>query len=153
MMIISILNYFFKFQIFFKYYLSVIFFLNIYIFYIFIINKIIKFKKNITDVNNIDNIDDIISYDNKYCQMFKKIIKILNNPIIFEYQLTQSDKIDINTNKYIKYYKELNKINKYNEKYIKSHKYLDKIKKILSRKNKYNITNIDIITKLLYINF
>jgi len=152
-MIISILNYFSKFQIFFRYYLLVIFIINLYIFYIFTIGKIIKLKeKNITDKDN--NIDEPIGYkDNKYYHMLKKIKKITNNPIIFEYQLTQSNKIDINSNKYVKYYKELNNINKHSEQYIKSHNYLNKIKKILSYKNKYNISDIDIITKLLYINF
>jgi hypothetical protein len=152
-MIISILNYFFKFQIFFRYYLLVIFFINLYIFYVFTINQIIKLKKNIINVdNNIDNNNNVYD-DNKYCHMLKKIKKIINNPIIFEYQLIQSDKIDINSNKYIKYHKELNNINKNNEQFIKSQEYLNKIKKILSSENKYNISDIDIITKLLYINF
>ena len=152
-MIILFLNYFFKFQIFFRCYLSVIFFINLYIFYIFTINNIMKLKnKSITDGDN--NEDDIIgSNDNKYYQMLKKIKKITNNPIIFEYQLTQTNKIDINTNKYITYHRELNNINKHNDQYIKSHKYLNKIKNILSHKNKNNTSDIDIITKLLYINF
>ena len=162
-MIITILNYFFKFQIFFRYYLSVIFFINLYIFYIFIIDKLINLKKNINnngieDGKNINNDGgirdvDVDVDDNKYCQMFKKIKKITNNPIIFEYQITQSDKIDITSNKYIKYSKELDKINKHKYQYIKSHKYLKKIKKILLHKNKFNISDIDIIIKLMYINF
>lgn len=151
-----ILNFFLKYQIFFRCYLAIIFFLNLYIFYTFIINQIIKSiiignNKNIIkkyDMNETTFIDD------KYFHMLKKIKKITNNPIIYEYQLTQIHKIDINSNKYIQYHKELNKINKHNEQYIKSHKYFIKIlltNNFIIQKNKD--INIDILAKLLCINF
>lgn len=150
----SMLDYFFEYKIFFRYYLTLLFFFNLYVFYNFIINKQIKFKiennKNTICEQNTNNKSFM---DKKYYQMLKKINKIINNPIIFEYQITQSLKIDTNTNKYIKYHKDLNIINKHNDQYIKSYKYLNKINKTISIKNKDNIGNIDILTKLLYINF
>jgi ADP-dependent phosphofructokinase/glucokinase len=149
----SIFYYFFKYQIFFRYYLILLFFFNLYICYNFIINQQIKLKKNNKNTICEQNTNYKFYMDKKYYQMLKKINKIINNPIIFEYQIIQSLKIDENTNKYIKYHEDLNIINKHNDQYIKSYKYLNKIYKSLSIKNKDNIGNIDILTKLLYINF
>lgn len=130
----------------FKIYLTLIFFLNIYI--------CVKFALPILNKNNLTNI--MHNEDNNYSEylmMFKKLIKITNNPIIFEYQLEQSKKIDEECEKYIKYKKVISNmtndtINNYNN-YNNLKKYYMKIQKILSRYNK----NDDTLIKLLYINF
>lgn len=133
-----------KYNFIFRYYLVVIFFLNLTILYKIFKSKLIK---NI-QLNKSHNINK------KYCSIFKKISKIINNPIIFEYQMVQLKKINNNSEKYIKYSSELNKINLLN-KNTKLYKYFVKIKKLLSKKyiNNNDDEIIDILTKLIYVNF
>ena len=141
----TIFDYILKYNLIFRFYLIIIFFFNILIFYYFGI-KIFFPKEKI----NIDLLHDKVDYDLKYSSMLKKIINIIKNPIIFEYQLKQSEKININSDKFINYYKYLNNIE--NDKLIKSLKYYKKIN-ILMKSQFNNKEKINIITKLLCINF
>ena len=101
-----------------------------------------------------DNSNSDYDIDLNLSKILKKIIKIINNPIILEYQLVQIIKIDIKSKKYIKYHKILDKINNSPLKFIKSHKYIKKINNILSKNNDTDyIKNTDILTKLICINF
>lgn len=83
--------------------------------------------------------------------MFKKLVKISKNPIIFEYQLEQINKFLPDTNKYIKYQKYIQYINNFDNKNNSVYKYYKKIKQTLI-KNK--LSDVDeIIIKLLCVNF
>lgn len=143
-----IINYLLKYNWIFKYYLCLIFFLNIFIFYFFFIRDFFKSNK----VNELDGSvnDDILNL--KYSIIFKKIIKIINNPIIFEYQLKQLKKINVKSDKYIQYQLDLNKITKFDLN-IKSKIYYTKIKDLLSTNTNNNNNIDDILIKLMCINF
>lgn len=79
-----------KYNLIFKYYLCIILFFNFYIFY------------NIFYNNEIDsNFEFVEKKDNNF-NYLKKLLKILNNPIIAEYQLEQIKKINEDSNKYLK---------------------------------------------------
>jgi hypothetical protein len=138
-----IFDYILKYNLIFRFYFIIIFIFNILIFYYFGIK--IFFPKE-----NINLLQDKIDNDLKYSLMLKKIIDIIKNPIIFEYQLKQSEKININSDKFINYYKYLNNIE--NDKLINSLKYYKKINILMTQKFK-NKEKINIITKLLCINF
>ena len=138
----DIINFFLKYNYIFKYYLCIILFFNLMMFYNFTF-KILKKNK----INNKLNLTNNINLSS----MFKKLTKISNNPIIFEYQLEQINKIDYNSKKFIQY--KNNFINIYEEKNFLIYKYYKKIKNKLINK-KYNMKDIDdIIIKLLCINF
>lgn len=138
----DIINFFLKYNFIFKYYLCIILFFNLMMFYNFTF-KILKKNK----INNKLNLTNNINLSS----MFKKLTKISNNPIIFEYQLEQINKIDYNSKKFIQY--KNNFINIYEEKNFLIYKYYKKIKNKLINK-KYNMKDIDdIIIKLLCINF
>ena len=131
-------NYLLKYNWIFRYYLLIIFFLNLVLFYIF----------GIKLINNVDLLSDNV--DLKLYLMLKKIIKIINNPIIFDYQIKQSEKINITSDKYIQYDKLLNHIQ--NNKSIKLQIYYKKAKKLLPCYYNHNEKK-DILVKLLCINF
>jgi len=94
---------------------------------------------------------DIVDIDTKYNTIFKKLIKISKNPIIFEYQLEQINKILPNTDKYIKYQRYICNINKSKKKNISVYKNYIKITKILLKIKILNVN--EIIIKLIWINF
>lgn len=123
----------------FKYYMVLLLVFNLSIFYNFV-----YFLNNENKTTNNEN-KPIINL--KY--MFKKIIKITKNPIIFEYQLKQINKITINSNKYVKYENIIQNVKNMDEKTI--NKYYKKIKQILSERKLTNIN--EIIIKLLCVNF
>lgn len=129
-----IVNFLLKYNWIFRYYLLIIFFINLIVFYFFV-NKQINKK-------------DLMS--NNFDLNLKKIIKIINNPIIFDYQINQSQKIDITSDKYIKYSKYLYDIQ--NNKLTKSYLYYKKANKKLSYYYSDSKKN-DILIKLLCINF
>lgn len=147
----DIINFFLKYNFIFKYYLCFILFFNLMMFYNFTF-KILKKNK----INNKLNLTNNINLSS----MFKKLTKISNNPIIFEYQLEQINKIDSNSKKFIQYknnfiniYEEKKNDNIKKEKNFLIYKYYKKIKNKLINK-KYNMKDIDdIIIKLLCINF
>jgi hypothetical protein len=87
----------------------------------------------------------------KYNLMFKKLIKISKNPIIFEYQLEQINIINPISNKIIQYKNDIQNIYNLKNKKNSTYKNYKKIKKTLLEKKLINID--DIIIKLLYINF
>jgi hypothetical protein len=116
-----------------------------------------KFNTNIKNIDHDINLNHDDNIDLKYHSMFKKLVKISKNPIIFEYQLEQIEKLKHNLNKYNQYnqykkdFKDICDIN--NKKFIYSRKYYQYLKKILIKK-KYNHKNINnILIKLLCINF
>lgn len=125
----------------FKYYLLSILLFNLSIIY----NFIFRIPTKINSINFLnDNVED------KYIFMFKKIIKIAKNPIIFEYQLKQIKTANINDNKYNQYKKYLKKVkNKQNNLY-KQYKIL---KKIFYKKNVSHTEFDEILIKLLCVNF
>lgn len=130
----------------FKYYLTILLMFNIFMFcnFVFLIPKGKNTKCEIT-LN--DNNETITKYD----FMFKKLVKISKNPIIFEYQLEQINKFLPNTNKYIKYQKHIQDINNLDNKNNSVYKHYKKIKQTLI---KNNLSNVDeIIIKLLCVNF
>lgn len=130
----------------FKYYLWFLLIFNIFMFYNFVF--LIPKTKN-TDCEIV--FDDDGKTIEKYDFMFKKLVKISKNPIIFEYQLKQIDKFLPNTNKYIKYQKYVQHINKLDNSNNSVCKYYKNIKQTLI-KNK--LSNVDeIIIKLLCVNF
>ena len=137
-------NYLLKYNWIFRYYLLIIFFLNLVLFYIFGIKRLFVTKL----INNVDLLSDNV--DLKLYLMLKKIIKIINNPIIFDYQIKQSEKINITSDKYIQYDKLLNHIQ--NNKSIKLQIYYKKAKKLLPCYYNHNEKK-DILVKLLCINF
>ncbi len=152
---IFLLDFLFIYNWIFKIYLILIFSVNIYIcikFTLPILNKnnLIKIAYNLDNSNDID-----YNYD-EYLQIFKKLIKITNNPIIFEYQLEQSKKIDKRCDKYIKHKKFITNIKNIINHTINDYEDYDdlkndfiRIQKILSIYNK----NDDMLIKLLCINF
>ena len=142
-----LINYIIKYNCIFRYYLLIVFFFNLIIFYFFGIKRFYANKK----INYENKLLDDNDYDLKYSLMLKKIIKIINNPIIFEYQLKQSQKININSDKFIEHQKYLYYIE--NNKFIKSQKYYKRLKKMMTPYNKNNDEKIFILTKLLCINF
>ncbi len=125
-------------------YLFIILLFNIFMFYNFayIIPNANRKKTNIYYNND-------ISF--KYNLMFKKLIKISKNPIIFEYQLEQINKINPISNKIIQYKNYIQNIYNLKNKKNSTYKNYKKIKKTLLEKKLKNID--DIIIKLLYINF
>lgn len=139
---IFLLDFLFVYNWIFKMYLILILLFNIYIFIKFALPMLNKNELNKIAYNNDKNNDE-------YLLMFKKLIKITNNPIIFEYQLEQSKKIDKVCDKYIKYKKLINDITDNNINCNDLKKYYIKILKILSRCGK----NDDMLIKLLCINF
>lgn len=155
-----IFNYLLKYNWIFRYYLLILFFFNLILFYIFAIkrffnNEQVDNTKQIDtkqiDTKQIDTKQIDTDLDLKYCLMFKKIINIINNPIIFDYQLEQSQKINIISDKYIQYHKYLLEIHNY--KFTKSYIYYKKAKKKLSIYYKSDIEKNNILTKLFCINF
>lgn len=122
-----------KYNIIFKYYLYVILLLNFFIFY-YIIYKLLIKKINIKTNSE-------VKYD-----YLRKLLKTLKNPIILEYQLEQTQKINEKTQKYL-YFKKLLSIKLKNDIHYKF------IKKKLFEYNVKNAKIDDIIIKLLYINF
>jgi hypothetical protein len=154
--IMIIINNLLNYSIYFKYYLSIILFLNLILFLNFVFIKIYKniaFNSfNISEIETETNKYNI-NFDIQYCFKFKKIKKIINNPIIFEYQIKQSNIINKNSNKYIEYKKDLKIIYSKNNKLLNSYLYYKNIKKILliNGYNKKNINNI--LIKLFCINF
>lgn len=121
----------------FKYYLSLLLIFNIFMFYNFV--YIIP-KTNKTNITN-----------NECIFMFKKLIKISKNPIIFEYQLEQINKIIPDTTKYIKYQKYIQNMNNLDNSNNLTYKYYSKIKQTLIKNKLLNVD--EIIIKLLCINF
>lgn len=96
----------------------------------------------------VPNANNNMNKNMNYNLMFKKLIKISNNPIIFEYQLEQINKI--NNIRNIQYKNDIQYICNFSNK-KKTYKNYKKIKKILLEKN---LTDIDeTIIKLLHINF
>ena len=152
-----IINYLFRYNWIFRYYLLIIFFFNLVLFYIFAIERFFRNKTEHKKDLFLDNIDS----DIKYCFSLEKIIKIIKNPIIFDYQILQIHSIDTNSDKYIQYYEYLLYIQ--NNKQTKSYVYYKKAKKLLSNyyaktktktKTKTNTNEKNIIlAKLLCINF
>lgn len=121
----------------FKCYLSFLLIFNIFMFYNFVY---------IIPETNITN--------NECIFMFKKLIKISKNPIIFEYQLEQINKIIPDTTKYIKYQKyiqNMNNLDNSNNSNNSTYKYYSKIKQTLIKNKLLNVD--EIIIKLLCINF
>ena len=145
----TIVDYIFKYNFIFRIYLIFIFFFNLLIFYFFGIRKIHVNQK----INNINLLSD--NKDLKYSLILKKILSVINNPIIFEYQLNQSNKINVTSNKFIEKYDSVNYIKNNLTKLSKSKKYYDKIHKLLSHNYPEYSDNkkIVILTKLLCINF
>lgn len=146
------INFFLTHNWIFKCYLLLLLIFNVFMFYnfLFVSSNIIKNKKIYAN-NDIIDIIDIIDIDTKYNTIFKKLIKISKNPIIFEYQLEQINKILSNTDKYIKCQMDIYNINNLEKKNISVYKNYQKIKKILLRRK---LSNIDeIIIKLICINF
>lgn len=141
----DIINFFLINNFFFKFYLCMILLLNTFVFYKFIFEIFYNNKMNNKN-NNIENLDE-----KKYCLMYKKLVKISKNPIIFEYQLEQIKKISINSIKFIEYKDYIKTINvNKNLLLLKYHKQIDKI--LIDKK--YEKKNInDIIIKLFCINF
>lgn len=139
---IFLLDFLFVYNWIFKMYLILILLFNIYIFIKFALPMLNKNELNKIAYNNDKNNDE-------YLLMFKKLIKITNNPIIFEYQLEQSKKIDKVCDKYIKYKKLINDITDNNINCNDLKKYYIKMQKILTKYNK----NDDTLIKLLCINF
>ena len=130
----------------FKYYLSFLLIFNIFLFYNFIF-LIPKSKNKNYEISFNNNNETITKYD----FLFKKLVKISKNPIIFEYQLEQINKFLPDTNNYIKYHKYIQDINNKKNKKYSAYKYYKKIKQTLI-KNK--LSNVDeIIIKLLCVNF
>lgn len=129
----------------FQCYMCVILLFNLGIFYFYVgeINK----KINISNNNKSKEIGTNYKY------MFKKIIKISKNPIIFSHQLKQINKISTNNTKY-----EQNIIFLKNffqsDSTFKYYKKIKKIKKIL-RKNNFDSEHdfMDVIARLMCINF
>lgn len=139
-----IIDYLIKYHFIFRIYMFILMLFNLMIFYFFCLKKIYKN----------DSVLDNIDYDLKYFILFKKILNIINNPIIFEYQLKHSHKIDSNSDKFIEYYKFLNYVqNKNFTKITKSKKYYRKIIKLLQPHYSNKNEKIIILTKLLCINF
>jgi len=120
---------------------------NLIIFYFFGYTFFFKTRK----INNNNLPLDTIDYNLKYSIFFKKILKIINNPIIFEYQLKQLEKINSNSNKFIEHTKFLNDIK--NNKNLKTKKYYKKIINSLHQITSDENKKINILTKLLCINF
>ena len=129
-----LINFFLNNNLIFKYYFILLLLFNIFIF----CNLVFR----------VSNFNNNINIDVKYNLIFKKLIKISKNPIIFDYQLKQMDKIDYKSNKYIQCKKYINNIN---NKKISIYENYKKIIKILAKKKLSNIN--DILIKLLYINF
>jgi hypothetical protein len=144
----SIINYIFKYNLIFKIYLVFIFFFNLLIFYFFGIKKYFINQEKNKDINSITE-----NFDLEYSLIFKKILKILNNPIIFEYQIKQSNKIDTTSHKFIESYKCVYHIVNNLTKFYKSKKYYIKINKLLSYDYPNDHEKIIILTKLICINF
>ena len=138
-----------------KYYLCILLFFNTLILLNFILrisNTKILINNNCNDLNSLNNSDNNI--DLKYCLMFKKLIKITKNPIIFEYQLEHIKNPNKDLYKYNKYKKVISNISDIsNKKFTQTKKYYKNLKKILLKK-KYNKKNINnILIKLICINF
>lgn len=130
----------------FKYYLMMLLMFNIMMFYIFAF-LIPETKRSNPQIVFGDDSKTIFEYN----FMFKKLIKISKNPIIFEYQLEQINKFLPDTNKYLKHKKYIQNINNSNNSNNSVYKYYNKIKQTLI-KNK--LSNVDeIIIKLLCVNF
>jgi hypothetical protein len=133
----------------FKYYLMMLLIFNIMMFYNFAF--LIHETKRSNPQTVFENESKTIF---EYNVMFKKLVKISKNPIIFEYQLEQINKFFPDTNKYIKHKKYIQNINNYNNSNNSNnsvYKYYNKIKQTLI-KNK--LSNVDeIIIKLLCVNF
>ena len=130
----------------FKYYLMMILIFNIMMFYNFAF-LIPKTKRSNPQIVFEDDRKTIFEYN----VMFKKLVKISKNPIIFEHQLEQINKFFPDTNKYLKHKKYIQNINGSNNSNNSVYKYYNKIKQTLI-KNK--LSNVDkIIIKLLCVNF
>lgn len=133
------IDYIYKYNFIFRIYMLIIFFFNLLIFYFFSIKKNINFSLENKDL------------DFKNTLIFKKIFSIINNPIIFEYQLNQIQQINSNSKKFIECKKFINYVK--NNDFPKSNKYYKKINKLLSSNYKNNSEKITILTKLICINF
>jgi len=130
----------------FKYYLMMILIFNIMMFYNFAF-LIPKTKRSNPQIVFEDDRKTIFEYN----VMFKKLVKISKNPIIFEHQLEQINKFFPDTKKYLKHKKYIQNINNSNNSNNSVYKYYNKIKQTLI-KNK--LSNVDkIIIKLLCVNF
>jgi hypothetical protein len=140
----NFINFFYNHNWIFKCYLITILLFNIFMFYYFVYIIPNPNKKN----SNIYTKNDI---NFKYNLMFKKLIKISKNPIIFEYQLEQINIINPISNKIIQYKNDIQNIYNLKNKKNSTYKNYKKIKKTLLEKKLINID--DIIIKLLYINF
>ena len=140
----NFINFFYNHNWIFKCYLITILLFNIFMFYYFVYIIPNPNKKN----SNIYTKNDI---NFKYNLMFKKLIKISKNPIIFEYQLEQINIINPISNKIIQYKNDIQNIYNLKNKKNSTYKNYKKIKKTLLEKKLKNID--DIIIKLLYINF
>jgi hypothetical protein len=140
------INFFLTYNWIFKCYLLLLLIFNIFMFYNFIFVSSNTIENTKIYINN-----DIIDIHTKYNMIFKKLIKISKNPIIFEYQLEQINKILQNTDKYIKCQRDIYNINYSENKNISVYKNYKKIKKILLKRKILNVN--EIIIKLICINF
>lgn len=138
------INFFLTYNWIFKWYLLLLLIFNIFMFYNFV------FIGSNT-ITNTKIYNDIINIDTKYNMIFKKLIKISKNPIIFEYQLEQINKILQNTDKYVKCQRDICNITNSKKKNISVYKNYKKIKKILLKRKMLNVN--EIIIKLICINF
>lgn len=140
------INFFLTYNWIFKCYLLLLLIFNIFMFYNFVFVSSNTIENTTIYTNN-----DINDIDTKYNMIFKKLIKISKNPIIFEYQLEQINKILQNTNKYIKCQRDIYNINNTENKNISVYKNYKKIKKILLKRKILNVN--EIMIKLICINF
>lgn len=139
-------NFFLTYNWIFRYYLSFLLIFNVSMFYNFVF-LIPKSKNKNYEISSNDNSEIITKYD----LMFKKLVKISKNPIIFEYQLEQINKFLPNPNNYIKYQKYIQDINDLDNKNNSVYKNYKKIKQTLIKNKLLNVD--EIIIKLLCVNF
>ena len=143
-----------KYNLYFRYYLLAILggMLIIGFFFIIKYNK----KLSLSNTMNLFLLDNSsITYENnldiKYSNILKKILKIINNPIKFDYQINQINQLKIsNLNKYNKIKNDLAIIlNK--KKHFKSKLFYNQIK-LIFKKYKILTKSTKIISLLIYIN-
>lgn len=142
---IDFISFFLTYNWIFKCYLLILLIFNIFMFY----NFFYKMMKT----NGFNGFNRSNGKKTDYIFMFKKLLKISKNPIIFEYQLEQINKFMPDKNKYVRYQKHIQYINNLDDKNNSVCKYYKKIKNILEKKNLVNSHADVIIIKLMCINF